>query len=136
MAGFLLYIGTDIIAIYIFMQQLSTISVSLDEAAIDDGGKATSRYITRIILPLLRPTNLHDGHYKGESEFTTALYPVSIHAEEQLTRSSHDIVSNSKGQYGAMGGHMRGVSHYSCPNSVIFILLQKQIYNGADPGLS
>ena len=56
MAGFLLYIGTDIIAIYIFMQQLSTIPVSLDEAAIIDGASYFTVY-RRIILPLLRPAS-------------------------------------------------------------------------------
>jgi len=37
LAPIVLYVGTDIISIYIFMQFLNNISISLDESAIMDG---------------------------------------------------------------------------------------------------
>ncbi len=49
-----LYIGTDIISIYIFMQFLDNISLSLDESAFLDGA-GYPRIYWSIILPLLRP---------------------------------------------------------------------------------
>lgn len=54
MAGFLLYIGTDIISIYIFLQQLDAIPISLDESAMLDGASYLAVF-RKIILPLLKP---------------------------------------------------------------------------------
>ena len=50
----ILYIGTDIISIYIFIQFLNNISKSLDESAILDGASYPRVYFS-IILPMLRP---------------------------------------------------------------------------------
>ncbi|MGN0553105.1 MAG: carbohydrate ABC transporter permease, partial [Oscillospiraceae bacterium] len=53
-APIILYVGTDIISIYIFIQFLNNISYSLDESAIIDGANYFTVY-TKIILPLLKP---------------------------------------------------------------------------------
>src|SRR5690606_11779424 len=53
-AAILLYLGTDIIAVYIFVQFMQNISNSLDESAMLDGASYWDIY-TRIILPLLKP---------------------------------------------------------------------------------
>ena len=53
-APIILYIGTDIISIYIFIQFLNNISYSLDESAIMDGASYFTVYL-KIILPLLKP---------------------------------------------------------------------------------
>ena len=53
-APILLFMGTDIIAIYIFIQFMQSIPVSLDEAAMIDGANRWTIY-WRIILPLLKP---------------------------------------------------------------------------------
>src|SRR5690625_2205300 len=52
----LLFMGTDIIAIYLFIQFMQSIPVSLDEAARIDGANRWTIY-WRIILPLLRPAD-------------------------------------------------------------------------------
>lgn len=53
-AAIILYMGTDIIAVYIFMQFLNNISVSLDESALLDGASYFTVF-RKIILPLLKP---------------------------------------------------------------------------------
>ena len=53
-APIILYVGTDIISIYIFIQFLDNISYSLDESAVMDGANYFTVYI-RIIFPLLKP---------------------------------------------------------------------------------
>ena len=53
-APIILYIGTDIISIYIFIQFLNNISYSLDESAIIDGANYFTVFF-KIILPLLKP---------------------------------------------------------------------------------
>lgn len=46
--------GTDVIAIYIYIQFFENISVSLDESAIIDGASYFTIYL-KILLPLLKP---------------------------------------------------------------------------------
>ena len=53
-ATILLYAGTDIISIYIFLQFLEGIPNTLDEAAIVDGASFPQIFF-KIILPLLKP---------------------------------------------------------------------------------
>ncbi len=54
LAGIVLYIGTDIMQIYIFLQFINNVPVSLDESARLDGA-GRFRIYTSIILPQLRP---------------------------------------------------------------------------------
>ena len=71
----ILYIGTDIISIYIFIQFLNNISKSLDESAILDGASYPRVYFS-IILPMLRPAiatvlvikfvSIYNDFYTGE----------------------------------------------------------------------
>lgn len=53
-AGVILYVGTDIMQIYIFLQFINQIPVALDESAKLDGASRLQIYF-RIILPQLRP---------------------------------------------------------------------------------
>ena len=53
-ATIILFAGTDIISIYIFLQFLDNISYSLDEAAIMDGCSFPGIFF-KIIMPLLKP---------------------------------------------------------------------------------
>ena len=46
--------GTDVISIYIFIQYMENIPVSLDESAIIDGASYWKIY-WKIMLPLLKP---------------------------------------------------------------------------------
>lgn len=54
LAGVLLYIGTDIMQIYIFLQFINQIPATLDESACIDGASRIKIYY-RIILPQLKP---------------------------------------------------------------------------------
>ena len=53
-SAIILYMGTDIISIYIFVQFMQSIPKSLDEAAFVDGASRFTIY-RKIILPLLAP---------------------------------------------------------------------------------
>ena len=63
----LLYAGTDIISIYIFVQFLENISVSLDESAIMDGASYFTIY-RKILLPLMKPAIVTVLIIKGVGE--------------------------------------------------------------------
>lgn len=130
-APIILYVGTDIISIYIFMQFLSQISVSLDESAIVDGASYPRIYFS-IILPLLKPaiaTVLIIKFVNIYNDFYTA----------NLYMQDDDVVSTALyrfiGPYGAKWEIIfAGIVICIIPTLIIFLTLQKYIYSGMVSG--
>ena len=126
-APIILYVGTDIISIYIFIQFLDNISYSLDESAIMDGANYFTVYV-RIIFPLLKPAIATVLIIKIISIYNDFYTP-------QLYISSKPVVStalyNFIGPYGAKWEIIfAGIVICIIPTLVIFLMLQKYIYNG------
>ena len=126
-APIILYVGTDIISIYIFIQFLDNISYSLDESAIMDGANYFTVYV-RIIFPLLKPAIATVLIIKIISIYNDFYTP-------QLYISSKPVVStalyNFIGPYGAKYEIIfAGIVICIIPTLVIFLTLQKYIYNG------
>lgn len=132
-APVILYVGTDIISIYIFMQFLSQISTSLDESAIVDGASYPRIYFS-IILPLLRPaiaTVLIIKIVGIYNDFYTA----------NLYMPSNDLPVVSTALYRFIGPYgakweiiMAGIIIAILPALIIFLCLQKHIYSGLVSG--
>lgn len=130
-APIILYVGTDIISIYIFMQFLNQISVSLDESAIVDGASYPRIYLS-IILPLLKPaiaTVLVIKFVSIYNDFYTA----------NLYMQDYDVVSTALyrfiGPYGAKWEVIfAGIVICIIPTLIIFLTLQKYIYSGLVSG--
>lgn len=128
-APIILYIGTDIVSIYIFMQFLDNISYSLDESAIIDGANYFTVFF-RIILPLLRPAIATVLIIKVISIYNDFYTPQLYMPSEELS-----VVSTSlyrfMGPYGAKWEIIfAGIVICIIPALVIFLTLQKQIYAG------
>ena len=64
----IMMMGTDVISIYIFIQFMENIPVSLDESAIIDGASYFKIY-SKIILPLLKPAIVTAMVLKGVSTY-------------------------------------------------------------------
>lgn len=132
-APIILYVGTDIISIYIFIQYLSQISTSIDESAIVDGASYISIYF-RIILPLLRPaisTVLIIKFVGIYNDFYTAqLYMPSAGLGVVSTALYRFI-----GPYGAKWEIIfAGIVICIIPTLIVFLTLQKYIYSGLVSG--
>ena len=128
-APIILYIGTDIISIYIFMQFLDNISYSLDESAIIDGANYFTVFF-KIILPLLRPAIATVLIIKVISIYNDFYTPQLYMPSEELS-----VVSTSlyrfMGPYGAKWEIIfAGIVICIIPTLIIFLALQKQIYAG------
>lgn len=128
-----LYIGTDIVSIYIFIQFLDNISVSLDESAILDGCSYPRVYWS-IILPMLRPaiaTVLVIKFVGIYNDFYTAnLYMPSSELNVVSTALYRFI-----GPYGAQWEIIfAGIIICIIPSLVIFLVLQKSIYSNLVTG--
>ncbi len=85
-APVLLYMGTGIVSIYIFLQFIRGIPVSLDEAARLDGANSFTIY-RKIILPLLKPAIATVVIIKGSPSTTTSTSPSSTCPRRTWARS-------------------------------------------------
>ncbi|KUH37139.1 carbohydrate ABC transporter permease [Streptomyces changanensis] len=132
-APILLYMGTDIVSIYIFLQFIRSIPTSLDEAARLDGANAFTIY-RKIIFPLLKPAIATVVIIKGITTYNDFYIPfLYLHSEELGTIST--ALFRFKGPFGA---HWEAISAGAIlvivPTLVVFLLLQRWIYNGFAQG--
>lgn len=127
----LLFMGTDIIAIYLFIQFMASIPVSLDEAAMIDGASRWTIY-WRIVLPLLKPAIATVVIIKGIAIYNEFYSPF-------LYLPSEDLISTSlfrfKGPFGSEWEIISaGTLIVIIPTLVAFLLLQRWIYRGLTSG--
>lgn len=133
MAAIILYMGTDIISVYIFIQFLSQISKQLDESAMLDGAS----YLTifwRIILPLLMPAIATVFIVKGVNVYNDFYTPFLYMPKEELHTVSTALFK-FKGPYGTQWEVISaGIMICILPTLIVFLSLQKYIYNGFTQG--
>ncbi|MGM7669085.1 carbohydrate ABC transporter permease [Microbacterium sp. A93] len=127
----LLFMGTDIIAIYLFIQFMQSIPISLDEAAMIDGANRWTIY-WRIILPLLKPAIATVVIIKGIAVYNEFYTPF-------LYLPSQGLISTSlfrfKGPFGAQWEVIAaGAVLVIIPTLIAFLLLQRWIYKGLTAG--
>ncbi|MFE5396468.1 carbohydrate ABC transporter permease [Streptomyces sp. NPDC056568] len=128
-APILLYMGTDIVSIYIFLQFIRGIPRSLDEAARLDGANSFTIY-RKIIFPLLKPAVATVVIIKGITTYNDFYIPFLYMPSEELGTMSTALF-RFKGPFGA---HWENISAGAVlvilPTLVVFLFLQRYIYNG------
>ena len=132
-ATILLYAGTDIISIYIFLQFLEGVPDTLDEAAIMDGASFPTIYF-KIIMPLLKPAIVTVIIIKGIGFYNEFYTPYLYMKDKGL-----QVISTSLYAFQGPYGTQWEVICAAClitmlPTLVIFLLLQKHIYSGLTMG--
>lgn len=133
LAPIILYIGTDIMTIYIFLQFLDNISVSLDESAIIDGANYFQIFF-KIILPLLSPAVVTVLITKGVGLYNDFYTPFLYTPKTELLTLSTTLFK-FKGPFGAHWEVISaGIIVVMIPTLIVFITLQKQIYSGLVSG--
>ncbi|GAA2380894.1 ABC transporter permease subunit [Streptomyces coeruleofuscus] len=128
-----LYMGTDIVSIYIFLQFVRAIPVSLDESARIDGANAFTVY-RKIIFPLLKPAIATVVIVKGINVYNDFYIPFLYMPSEDL-----GVISTSLFRFkGPFGAHWETISAGAIlvivPTLVVFLFLQRFIYNGFTRG--
>lgn len=125
----LLGIGTDVISMYIFLQFLDRIPVSLDESAMIDGASYFTIY-WKIILPLLKPAIVTVCIINGVGIYND-FYTPFLYMPDPAYRTISTALYNFKGPMGAEWQNIAAcVMIVIIPTLVIFIALQKYIYEG------
>lgn len=130
----ILMCGTDVISIYIFIQFFENIPDTLDEAAIMDGCTYFGVFF-KILFPLLRPAIITVMILKGVGTYNE-YYMANLYLQDKNT-----LVTVATSLYkftGPLGNQYNyicaGVIITMIPALVIFVLSQKQIYNGLTQG--
>ena len=125
----ILAMGTDIVSVYIFLQFLNGIPRDLDEAALMDGASFLDIY-WRIILPLLTPAIATVLIIKVVAVYNDFYTPFLYMPKKGL-----GVISTSLFRFiGPFNAHWEvicaGVVITILPTLIIFLFLQKYIYNG------
>ncbi|WP_327432502.1 carbohydrate ABC transporter permease [Streptomyces sp. NBC_01236] len=128
-----LYMGTDIVSIYIFLQFVRSIPISLDESARLDGANAFTIY-RKIIFPLLKPAIVTVVIVKGITVYNDFYIPFLYMPSEDL-----GVISTSLFRFrGPFGAHWDTISAGAVlvilPTLIVFLFLQRFIYNGFTRG--
>ncbi len=129
----LLFSGTDIVSVYIFIQFMQSIPKSLDEAAMLEGATRFGVY-WRIVLPLLQPAIATVVIIKGIAIYNEFYIPLLY-----LPSPEHAVISTALFKF--IGPHSASQQLVAAcvviviiPTIVVFIALQRFIYNGITRG--
>ena len=126
--------GTDVIAIYIYIQFFENISTSLDESAIVDGANYFTIFY-KILLPLLNPAIVTSCILKGVGTYNE-YYAANLYLQNKkllptVATSLYTFVGPLGSKYNLI---CAGVIISLLPALIVFITCQKQIYSGLTSG--
>lgn len=128
-----LFLGTDIVSIYIFLQFLRGIPRELDEAAAIEGANSFTIY-WRVILPLMKPAIATVTIIKGIAIYNEFYVPFLYMPSPDLNVISTSLFRFT-GPFGAQWEVISaGVILVILPTLIVFLALQRFIYNGFTAG--
>ncbi|MBO5209030.1 MAG: carbohydrate ABC transporter permease [Lachnospiraceae bacterium] len=126
--------GTDVIAIYIYIQFFENISFSLDESAIVDGASYFTIFY-KILLPLLKPAIVTSCILKAVGTYNE-YYSANLYLQDKKTLPT--VATSLYTFVGPLGSKYNlicaGVIISLLPALIVFITCQKQIYSGLTSG--
>ena len=129
----IMMMGTDVISIYIFIQYMENIPVSLDESAIIDGASYFKIY-WKIMLPLLKPAIVTACILKGVGVYNE-YYAANLYLNKQELKTMAISLYTFTGPLGSQYNLIcAGVIISLLPALIVFVVCQKQIYSGITAG--
>lgn len=132
-APILLFLSTDIVSIYVFLQFVRSIPRELDEAAMLEGANRLTIF-WRIIFPLLKPAIATVVIIKGFAVYNDFYIPFLYMPSRDLPVLSTSLFRFT-GPFGSQWEVIAaGVIIVILPTLVIFLALQRYIYNGFTAG--
>lgn len=129
----IMMMGTDVISIYIFIQYMENIPVSLDESAIIDGASYFKIY-WKIMLPLLKPAIVTACILKGVGVYNE-YYAANLYLNKKELKTMAISLYTFTGPLGNQYNLIcAGVIISLLPALIVFVLCQRQIYSGITAG--
>jgi multiple sugar transport system permease protein len=130
-APIILYVGTDIVSIYIFIQFMNQISTSLDESAIIDGA-SYPRVYWNIILPMLQPAIATVLVIKFIAVYNDFYTPnLYLNRKRVVSTALYSFIGPFSARWEVI---FAGVVICIIPSLIIFLALQKFIYSNLVSG--
>ncbi|MCL6442976.1 MAG: carbohydrate ABC transporter permease [Alicyclobacillus sp.] len=132
-AAILLYLGTDVVQIYIYLQFVNKIPVALDEAAMLEGASYFRIYRT-IIFPLMKPAIATAVILKTIAIYNDMFTPYLYMPSENLGTVSTSLMRFT----GPFSAHWNlicaAVLMIAIPTIILFLILQRYIFSGIVAG--
>ena len=132
-AGIILFVSTDIVQIYIFLQFISKIPVSIDESASIDGASYI-RIFRSILLPQLKPAIATVAILKIVSIYNDMLIPYLYMPKSSLRTVTTALLSFSYDKNSQWNIMSAGIIAVMLPTIVLYLLFQKYILAGIGEG--
>ncbi len=132
-AGIILYVATDIMQIYIFLQHIEKIPMALDESARIDGA-SYMRIYGSIIMPQMKPAIATAVIIKALTIYNDLFIPYLYMPKSSLktvTTSILAFVADRTSDWGLVGA---GIVSVIIPTILIYLFMQRYIIGGVVEG--
>ncbi|MFC5449964.1 carbohydrate ABC transporter permease [Paenibacillus aestuarii] len=132
-APIIIYVGTDILQIYMYMQFLEKISEQLDESAMLDGA-SYYRIYRSIIFPLLLPVTATLGILKGVAIMNDIFVQQLYMPSQKLLTIATSLTTYVGQRNSDLASLCAAIMIALIPSMLIYILFYKQIFKGMMDG--
>ncbi len=132
-AGMILYIATDIVQIYIFLQFVGKIPYELDESALVDGA-SFFRIYRSIILPQLKPAIATACILKLINVYNDMFTPYLYMPKSSLRTVTTSLMLFSYDRNSQWNVMAAGIIALMIPTLIVYLFLQKYIISGMTSG--
>lgn len=130
-----LYLGADVLMVYIYLQALSKVPKEIDKAALLEGASYFQIY-RRVIFPLLKPATATVALLKMIAIYNDFYIPYLYMPGEKLNTVSttiHRFVGPNQTEWHVISA---AIIISMIPMLILFFVLQKYIYQGITAGSS
>lgn len=132
-APLLIYAGTDLLQIFIFLQFIEKISSQLDESAMIDGASYVNIF-TRIIFPLLLPASATLGIIKAVDIMNDMYIPFLYMPSKDLHTLSTSLMSFVGQRASSYEQLSAAILIVLIPTLLLYLFLQRYIFSGITAG--
>lgn len=132
-APIIIYAATDLLQIYIFLQFIQKIPLSLDESAMLDGCTYFGIF-WRIIFPLLLPATATLAIIKAVDVLNDMYIPYLYMPGSKLRTMTTMLMAYSSSMYGSWSFLSAAILIIMMPTLLIYLIFQKYIFSGIVAG--
>ncbi|GMQ59291.1 carbohydrate ABC transporter permease [Vallitalea sediminicola] len=133
LAPIVIYIGTDLMQIYIYLQFMNQIPMSIDESAMIDGASYFTIY-RKVIFPMVIPATATLGILKAVEVMNDMYIPYLYMPSESKRTLTTMLMSFASQRSGAWPQLSAAVIIVMIPTVTLYIVFQKYIFDGIVAG--
>jgi multiple sugar transport system permease protein len=132
-APILIYLSTDIVQLWIYLQFMDKISVALDESAMIEGA-SYFKIFRSIILPLLAPATATVVILKSVTIYNDMYTQYLYMSKLELQTATTALMSFSGDRINVQNLMSAAILIVMVPTILIFLFMQKYVFNGITVG--